>query len=484
MSWPAGVIGTMGRGEDGLSIAVIGTGISGMSAAWLLSQRHLVTVYEQAARLGGHSNTIDVPTAGGNMPVDMGFIVYNPPNYPNLCALFAHLGVATHKSEMSFAVSLQDGGLEYAGTSLNSVFAQRRNLISPQFWSMLYDLARFYRDGPRDADAAAAQGLSLGDYLVANGYRRPFIRDHLLPMAAAIWSTPIDKVADQPAAGFIRFCDNHGLLRIRNRPEWRTVTGGSREYVKRLTASYADRIRLGCGVASIRRERDCVRVTDRWGDEAGYDHVVIAAHADQALAMLVDASDAERGLLGAISYGANDAVMHRDAALMPHRRNVWASWNYIGTKADGGDALCATYWMNRLQNLPEAAGIFVTLNANRLPSPGATIHRERYEHPCFDLAAMRAQRQLWSLQGERNTWYCGAYFGAGFHEDGLQAGLAVAEALGGVRRPWVVADESGRICLPHSAAAGPELGGGVLSGGVLSSGELSSRALSSRAMAA
>lgn len=450
----------MHQWDDRLRIAVIGTGIAGMSAAWLLSQAHLVTVYEQASRLGGHSNTIDVPPGNGAamrapMPVDMGFIVYNPMNYPNLTALFQHLEVPTQISEMSFAVSLRNGALEYAGTTLNGMFAQRRNILRPYFWSMLRDIARFYRQAPRDAAALAGRGLSLGDYLAANGYRKPFIRDHLLPMAAAIWSSPIDQVAEQPAASFIRFCENHGLLRLRNRPEWRTVTGGARAYIQRLTAPYAERIRLGCGVRAINRRAHEVAVTDSSGTETIYDHVVIAAHADQALGMLADPSEAEANLLGAMRYGANEAVMHRDRALMPRRRNVWASWNYIGGKTRKDESLCVTYWMNRLQDLPDQEPVFVTLNPSRPVAAESVIHRESYMHPVFDAAAMRAQRALWALQGRRRTWYCGAYFGAGFHEDGVQAGLAVAEALGGVRRPWNVADESGRIHLPTGMTPAP-----------------------------
>jgi predicted NAD/FAD-binding protein len=394
-------------------------------------------------------------------PVDMGFIVYNPETYPNLVALFHHLGVASQPSEMSLGVSVRDGALEYAGTNLNGLFAQRSNLLRPRFWEMLRDLVRFYRDATRDArlpldaplsgdarlplDAplAAAEGQTLGEYLAAGGYGEAFVRDHLLPMAAAIWSTPASRMTDHPAAAFLRFCDNHGLLRLTGRPAWRTVSGGSRCYVARLTESFAHRIRLGCGVRSVRRSPGGVEIADSSGMLASYDHVVIASHADQALAMLADPSPAERNLLGAIGYGRNQAVMHRDPALMPRRRSVWSSWNYIGA----GDSLCATYWMNRLQSLPDRAPVFVTLNPHCAPSADRVIHRETYEHPVFDTQALRAQRDLWTLQGVSRTWYCGAWFGAGFHEDGLQAGLAVAEALGRVRRPWTVANPSGRIHL-------------------------------------
>jgi len=419
-----------------------------MSAAWLLSQSCEVVVYEQARRLGGHSNTIDVPGAG---PVDMGFIVYNPATYPNLTALFQHLDVPTQDSDMSFAVSRGAGGKEYAGTGLNGLFAQRRNLVDPRFWAMLRDLVRFYRQASRDAVGGLPESLSLGEYLVANRYGEALLHDHILPMAAAIWSTPAERMTDYPAAAFLRFCRNHGLLQLAGRPAWRTVVGGSREYVRRLTAPYAGQIRLGCGVRQIRRDAGDIRILDTAGEEATYHHVVIAAHADQALGMLADATAQEAELLGALRYRDNDAVMHRDARLMPRRRAVWASWNYMSVQTGDTAPPFVSYWMNRLQPLRDKAPVFVTLNPTA--APAAVIHRESYAHPQFDAAAMAAQRRLWSIQGTRRTWYCGAYFGAGFHEDGLQAGLAVAEALGGVRRPWRVPEESGRICLAPSIAA-------------------------------
>lgn len=443
-----------------LDIAIIGSGISGMSAAWLLSQRHRVTVYEREARLGGHSHTVEARSRvdGSPIPVDMGFIVYNEANYPNLVALFEHLGVATKQSDMSFGVSLDGGRLEYSSNSAMSLFAQKRNLLSPRFWSMLTDLVRFYREAPGDCGALDQRLTSLGDYLCEQGYGRAFQDDHLLPQAAAIWSTSAQGIRDFPAAAFIRFCQNHGLLKLKGRPEWNTVDGGSRAYVKKLTEAYADRVRLGRGVRGVMRADDGVRVLDAQGAVRRYDHVVIAAHADQALAMLEDASPQEQALLGAFRYTPNRAVLHTDESLMPQRKSCWSSWNYVGRTpgADGdqGD-LCVSYWMNKLQRLPDHTPLFVTLNPGHEPAADKVIHAETYEHPLFDAAAIRAQRQLWSLQGQRNTWFCGSYFGSGFHEDGLQAGLACAEAVGGVRRPWSVAGESDRIHLraPLEAAA-------------------------------
>jgi predicted NAD/FAD-binding protein len=428
-----------------MEIAVIGTGIAGMSAAWLLSDAHRVTVYEQADRLGGHSNTVEVAGSDGPSAVDTGFIVYNEPAYPNLTALFRHLDVATAPSEMSFAVSLRDGALEYSGADLRGLFAQRRNLVRPRFWRMLRDLLRFYREAPRELATLEDHALSLRAWLAMRGYGRAFVDDHLLPMAASIWSTPVGSVGDQPAVGFIRFCQNHGLLQTKDRPIWRRVVGGSRSYVARLTAPYAQSVRLGVGVQSLRRSSHGVTVTDTLGQQTRFDQVVVATHPDQALAMLEDPSDAEAALLGTFRYRLNPAVLHTDASLMPRRHAVWSSWNYLGDTASDGPSV--TYWMNRLQGVRTAQPLFVSLNPPRPPDPACVLRREIYAHPQLDMAAAAAQRRLWSLQGVHRTWFCGAWFGAGFHEDGLQAGLAVAEQLGGVKRPWRVVDESGRIHL-------------------------------------
>ena len=421
-----------------MEIAVIGFLIHGIDRAGHPRQRHHVTLYERASRPGGHSHTVEA----GGVPVDTGFIVYNEATYPNLTALFAHLGVRTKASEMSFAVSLDHGALEYAGTDLGGLFAQRANLLRPRFWSMLRDLRRFYRQAPLDAPTMSPS-LSLGTYLDTQGYGEPFQQDHLLPMAAAIWSASALSLRDYPAAQFIRFCDNHGLLKFTGRPVWRTVDGGSRMYVARLLEPIAD-TRLGLAARSVRRTANHVVVRDAGGSEQRFDQVVLACHADQALALLDQPTQPEAELLGAFGYTANRAVLHRDAGLMPRRRSVWASWNYLGHRADA-DRLNVTYWMNRLQGLTQAPPLFVTLNPAQEPEAGSVLHEEVYHHPQFNAAAMQAQQSLWSLQGRERTWFCGAYFGAGFHEDGLQSGLAVAEQLGDVRRPWMVANESGRI---------------------------------------
>jgi predicted NAD/FAD-binding protein len=446
----------MHTGTSRRRIAVVGTGIAGMACAWLLNQAHDITVFEEAGRIGGHSHTVEVPLPEGRVPVDTGFIVYNEPTYPNLTALFRALDVPTQESDMSFAASLDGGSLEYAGTGLNGLFAQRLNLFRPRFWSMLRDLRRLYAQAPRDAVMDDPDLVSLGAWLDVNGYGVAVQRDHLLPMAAAIWSSKPGAVRDYPAAAFFRFCDNHGLLRLSDRPLWRTVAGGSREYVSRLTALYADRIRTGCGVTAIRRTEDGVLVHDVRGETHRFDDVVLAISAGRALGLLDDADTVETRRLGAFGASQNLAVLHADPSLMPKRRSVWASWNFIGG-TDPEASPCVTYWMNNLQNLPTQQQIFLTLNPVRAPDPAKLFMSQTYEHPLFDVAAMQAQRRLWSLQGARRTWFCGAWFGAGFHEDGVQSGLAVAEAIGGVRRPWNVENESGRIHLRPRAQAGTVL---------------------------
>ncbi|MCO5063505.1 MAG: FAD-dependent oxidoreductase [Rhizobiaceae bacterium] len=429
--------------ERPLKIAVVGTGIAGLSAAWLLSQRHEVTVFEADSRIGGHCHTIDV----GEAQVDTGFIVYNDRTYPNLSALFAHLEVKTKPSNMSFAVSMNDGALEYSGTNLAGIFAQGRNIASPRFWSMLRDVVRFYREAPlkvADIDPAA----SLDEYLTAAGFGAAFREDHLYPMAAAIWSTPAFEIGNYPAVSFIRFCENHGLLKIFRRPVWRTVEGGSSTYVERLVAGFRHRIRTNAAVTRIRRINGAVEVSVHGHGPEWFDEVVIGTHANQALEMLADPSDDEAELLGAFKYGLNETVLHTDTALMPNRRRVWSSWNYIAQSPANNATLrkpCVTYWMNRLQDLRTDRPTFVTLSPISGPRPESVLWRGIYAHPLFDTGTLLAQKRLWSLQGARNTWFCGSYFGSGFHEDAIQAGLAAAEAAGGVNRPWTIEGQSNRI---------------------------------------
>ncbi|KAA5604559.1 NAD(P)-binding protein [Roseospira marina] len=450
--------GATGTDRPRRRIGVVGTGIAGMGAAWLLSQAHDVTVFERGDYIGGHSNTVDAPGPdGGRIPVDTGFIVYNEQTYPNLVALFQHLGVPTHDSDMSFSASLRDGGLEYAGTGLGGLLARPRNAVSLRFWAMLRDLVRFYRQAPAFLESPWSRHVTLGEYLTTHGYSDAFIEDHLLPMGAAIWSTPTADMRAYPAAAFIQFFQNHGLLKLLDRPIWRTVTGGSREYVHRLTAPFADRIHLNARINRIRRVQGGVVVEDRHGDTHMFDDVVLACHADEALALLADADDRERTVLTGFRYTRNRAILHSDPSLMPRARRAWASWNVIGTTdaSDDTPRVCVTYWMNRLQGIASPKPLFVTLNPPREPADGSVIRGFLYDHPVFDDAALAAQDQVWRLQGHRRTWFCGAYMGAGFHEDGLQAGLAVAEALGGVARPWTVPNPNGRIRVGDVLGADP-----------------------------
>lgn len=440
-------------GGAGLKIAVVGAGIAGMSAAWLLSQENSVTIYEKQGRLGGHANPVRVPLpsqadAAATASVDTGFIVYNTCNYPNLVALFDHLGVPTQASEMSFSASLDNGAFEYSGTNLNGLIGQRSNILRPRFWRMISDILRFYSEAPALLGTAAADTLSLGDYLVGNGYSQAFIEDHLLPMGAAIWSTTAAEMRAYPAVAFIRFFVSHGLLRLRDRPQWRTVSGGSGEYVRRLRNAFRGSVRLKCAAVRVLREGATVTLQDAEGGCESFDHVVLAVHADEALDLLADPDPRERDLLGAFRYTANRAVLHSDQTLMPRRRRVWSSWNYLGgSLTETGRPLCLTYWMNRLQSLDPADPLFVTLNPLREPDPGLVVKEFVYTHPFYDFRALAAQKRLWDLQGVRNSWFCGSYFAEGFHEDALQSGLAVAEALGGRQRPWSVPGQYDRLPL-------------------------------------
>lgn len=430
-----------------------------MSAAWLLAPHFDVTVLEADTRVGGHSNTVSVSLSGEVVDVDTGFIVFNEATYPNLTALFKHLEVETNATNMSFAASMRGGSMEYSGESLSGLIAQKRNLLRPRFWSMLYDLQRFYRMAPAEirqnnpAASTITNAMTLGQFLDYHRFGSAFIDDHLLPLSAAIWSANPRDILDYPVEAFVRFHDNHGLLNFVNRPIWRTVVGGSRSYVKKLTAGYSKSIVLDAQLAIIRRHQDGVDLIDTRGQSMRFDHVILATHADQALALLDDPSVKEQDLLSAIRYRRNEAWLHSDPTLMPKRKSAWASWNFLQEPGED-ERLVVTYWMNKLQKLNTKQDMFVTLNPVSQPRAGLCHRVETYEHPVVDFAALNAQKQLWSLQGANRTWFCGAYFGAGFHEDGLQSGLAAAEAFAAangrpqVRRPWRVTDESGRIHIP------------------------------------
>jgi predicted NAD/FAD-binding protein len=431
----------------GMRIAVVGAGIAGLSAAWLLSQRHRVTLYEAAPRLGGHAHTMDVTVDGVTHPVDTGFLVFNHPTYPNLTALFAHLGVETAASEMSFAVSLLDRDFEWAGASLGTVFAQKRNLARPRFWAMLADILRFNREATRAAQAGAPRERSLGEFLDEGRYGRAFRDWYLLPMAAAIWSCPTSTMLAYPFATFARFCLNHGLLQVEGRPQWMTVRGGSREYVRRLAAQLRD-VRVAAPVRSVDGLPGHFRVATDAGTEE-YDNVVLACHSDQALAVLAHPTPEERDVLAALPYQPNRAVLHTDRALLPRRESVWSAWNYIaGAEGVDGRAVGVSYLLNKLQPLPFRSPVIVTLNPPVEPCADRVIAELAYDHPIFDVAGIAAQKRLDAMQGRRGLWFCGAWTGYGFHEDGLKAGLAVANALGCVA-PW----QRARDVVPAAHAA-------------------------------
>ncbi|WP_244465719.1 NAD(P)/FAD-dependent oxidoreductase [Devosia chinhatensis] len=422
-------------------IAVIGSGVSGLSAAWLLSKTHDVVIYEAEGRVGGHANTIDIPGTG---PVDTGFIVYNNRNYPNFEAMLAHLGVESIATEMSFAASLDNGDFEYCGEGILGMLGQRRNAFRPRFWSLFRDLLRFYNEAPKVLNHPDLRGLTLDEYLRRNNYSQSFVEGHLLPMAAAIWSSKAEDIRSYPLFAFVRFFESHGLLQLRERPNWRTVKGGSRSYVQTLLGEFSGDVRLSTPVARVERDPKGVTVIDANGHADRFDKILIASHADQALAMLDRPEALEAELLGAFDYTENLAVVHTDKSLMPRRRRVWCCWNYMSNGKEDEEMLCVTYWMNALQSL-KGQDIFVTLNPNR--DPAGEVARFSYTHPLFDTKAIHAQENLWRIQGMNNTYYAGAHFGRGFHEDGLQSGLAAAEAMGSIPRPWSVPNPSGRITL-------------------------------------
>jgi predicted NAD/FAD-binding protein len=427
-----------------LNIAIVGSGIAGLSAAWLLSRRHRVTLYEADNHIGGHANTVDVDMPDGRIAVDTGFIVYNERNYPNLTALFRHLGVATEATEMSFALSLNAGEYEYAGSGAKGFFGQWRNLARPDHWRLMMDISQFFKTARCRVDCYPA-AITLGTFLKREGYSDVFVHDHIIPMGAAIWSTAMSGLLTFPARSFIDFYANHGMLQFRRRPAWRTVAGGSRQYVELLVADGGFEVQRNNPVRHVVRQQTYIHIADGRGVVRPFDHVVIATHADQAIKLLDDADPLEEKLLGAFHYQTNRAVLHRDRRWMPRRKRLWSSWNYLKRRNGVEDSLCMTYWMNRLQNLKTQTDLFLTLNPAGEIHPKAIEAAFTYDHPVFSASAIAAQKSLWAIQGARRTWFCGSYFGYGFHEDGAQSGLAVAEQLGQLRRPWQVIGESDRI---------------------------------------
>jgi uncharacterized protein len=420
-----------------MRIAVLGTGISGMLAAHLLSAEHEVTVFEAADRLGGHTHTVQLELDGRRHAVDTGFIVFNDWTYPNFIRLLEHLQVPSQVSEMSFSVRSEVTGLEYNGHSLDTLFAQRRNLVRPRFLGMLRDILRFNRmagellDLP-DGDA----GPTLGDYLARRRFGSAFTEDYILPMGGAIWSASASQMLLFPAKYFVRFFSNHGMLSVDQRPTWRVLVGGSRSYIAPLTAPYAERIHLSAPVQSLARDADGVTVQARGRPAERFDAAVVAAHADQALAMLADPSDAERQVLSAFTYQENQTVLHTDERLMPRAKRAWAAWNFhqLGRSGEEHSRVAVSYYMNRLQTLEAPPHFLVTLNHTAAIRPECILRRLTYHHPVYTHGAVAAQKRRSEINGPRKTWYCGAYWGYGFHEDGVNSALAVAKDFG--IQPW------------------------------------------------
>ncbi len=411
----------------GSRVAVVGTGISGMVAARLLAREHEVTVFEAASWIGGHTNTIDVVEDGRTVPVDTGFIVYNERTYPNFVKLLGEIGVATRASSMSFSVRCEKTGLEWASTSFDALFAQRTNLLRPRFLNMLREILRFNRESRALLDMPGDP--SLAEYLEWKGFSRNFVENYIVPLGASIWSAAPGRFEDFPAKFFVRFFENHGMNTIWDQPEWRTIAGGSRSYVEPLVRPFKDRIRLECPVSSIRRHDDHVEIDSRAGLES-FDEVVIATHSDQALELLADPTDAERAVLSAIPYQPNEAVLHTDTSLLPRARRAWSSWNYHVLR-DGTGRVAVTYDMNILQGLETRETYCVTLNRSDVIDPRKVLKKITYHHPAYSRASIAAQARHAEISNhERRTHFCGAYWGFGFHEDGVKSALAVAAAFG------------------------------------------------------
>lgn len=418
-----------------MKVAVVGSGISGLVAAHLLHPHHEVTVFEAGDRPGGHTNTVEVEVDGRVLAVDTGFIVYNEHTYPAFVRLLAHLGVVTKASEMSFSVADEATGLEWRGTSPNTLFAQRRNLANPAFHRLLLDVTRFNREARRLAtDPDACGDRTLGDFLAEGRWSPQLLDWYLVPLGSAIWSAAPGTFAAIPLRTFVGFFENHGLLRVGNQLSWRTVEGGAARYVEAILAPLTGRIRLGQPIDKVVRHGDGVELRPTDGGPETFDHVVLATHGDQALRLLGDPSEAERDILGAIRYQPNRATLHTDARLLPRSRRAWASWNYHRPVVGGGLAT-VTYLMNRLQGLDTTTPVLVTLNREAEIDPATVLGTYDYDHPVLDAAAVRAQGRRAEIDGVGRTSFAGAYWGAGFHEDGVQSALGACRRLG-VVPPW------------------------------------------------
>ncbi|HKK71422.1 MAG TPA: FAD-dependent oxidoreductase [Candidatus Krumholzibacteria bacterium] len=413
-----------------MRIAIVGAGISGLVCAHLLHRDHEVTVFEAADHIGGHTNTVDVEDPTGTVPVDTGFIVFNEVNYPNFVRLLEELGVESRSTRMGFSVRDDRDGTEYAGASLGHVYAQKRNLLKPGFHRMVYDLLRFYREAPGLLEGDDQR--TLGQYLRQNGYGRRFVEQHIVPMGAALWSCSERQMDDFPARFFVQFMHNHRMLHLKGRPGWRVIEGGSREYVKKMVAPFREKIHLGTPVETVDRDVNGVTVKARGHEAARFDRAILACHSDQALRLLGDdATDSERQVLGAIPYSVNDTVLHTDTRVLPRTPKTWSSWNYrVRPDRDTIDTATVTYHMNQLQSLQAERDYCVTLNDHDLVDDESVLRRFRYEHPQYTTAGVAAQQRYDEISGIHHTWFCGAYWGWGFHEDGVRSALRVCEDFG------------------------------------------------------
>jgi predicted NAD/FAD-binding protein len=408
-------------------VCVIGSGISGLVAARGLYREHDLTVFESGDRIGGHTHTVDVESEAGSLAIDTGFIVFNESTYPDFCAMLRDLGVSWEKSEMSFSVRCEASGLEYNGTDMNGLFAQRSNLLRPSFWRMVKDVMRFYREAPEVLERPDDE-TTLGQYLQRGGYSRLFVEKHLIPMGAAVWSSTPETMLAFPLRFLVQFFHNHGFLRVDDRPTWLVVKGGSREYVKRLVEPFRENIHTGTPVVDVQRTERGVRVRTAQGDECFFDRVFLATHADTSLCMLSDATPLEREVLGAFKFQRNEVVLHTDASLMPRRPRAWASWNYHVAK-QGSGLPTVTYWMNKLQRLASEKPYLVTLNRTADIDESKVLRSFVYHHPIFSNDTVIAQRRHAQIDGASGIHFCGAYWRYGFHEDGVQSALASLDNL-------------------------------------------------------
>ena len=413
-----------------MRIAVIGSGISGLGAAWLAHHEHDVRLFEKSDRIGGHAHTHHLTINGQDVSVDTGFIVYNHLNYPNLVGLFDRLGVETIASDMSLSISLDDGDFEYEG-SLRGLFGQPRNLFRRRFWSMLAGLISFYRTAYSQMDTGP-EDETVAEFVSRCGYSEAFVHDHLLPMGGAIWSCPAEAILAYPVRSFIQFMENHQLMEFFTRPQWRTVKGGSAQYVQKITSALGSRIQNETNITGIRRAQGGVLISIEGEGEVWFDKVILATHADQALELMTDAAPDEHDVLSSFGFSDNHVILHSDPAVMPSSKSLWASWNY---RAEGEEHLSVTYWMNRLQSLDPSLPLFVSLNPKTRPDE-RHIHAEiDYRHPLFDISAITGQRKLKQIQGQNHIYWCGAWTQYGFHEDGLKSAVATAKSLG-ITVPW------------------------------------------------